>query len=1049
MIAIKPEVEALIGEIDFLDNDYNDDGFITYWAERALRDGLETTEMLLSDMGYLKPLVERGIGRVLNLFDSDDSGLLSYWANEVQRIMQDENLSHDDALAKIEQTIKDTYNIQGNVTFYMNDDEVVFFDKDGNILFRYQLPEDLDHTEYRPLYVLISPDDRHAVIIWERIEHTSQMDPNHPDRHYFYYTKIVFGNNPRIDVIMGNFYGEVNHALMTPDGNYLMIGFSDDSLPDKVMFINLTNNSQIATTPLRGGPGRIVDMISAPDSKRMYLISDNACVTIFDPQTGNVLATIETPWYYTSNWEGKLYISDDGNILTIVDKDGNEVKYDVSDLNNIHQIEEIPPEILQALIPYVEQLLGVPFDEDNPQHQGFLTYWGQRAVKEGLENIENLLQAMITIKDEVEALIGEIDFLDNDYNDDGFITYWAERALRDGLETTEMLLSDMGYLKPLVERGIGRVLNLFDSDDSGLLSYWANEVQRIMQDENLSHDDALAKIEQTIKDTYNIQGNVTFYMNDDEVVFFDKDGNILYTYTLPEDQIYTNGHLPNTYYTPEKVLISQDDTKAIIFYSTTVTSPGVVNFSVVEIDLVNKQEQCILDGSDTNKGRPEFKNAFFAQNDKYIIIGYEGSEIINGTLIGKSSYILFYDYENGKLIANIPNTNLANDGSAIKDMLLSPQEDRLYVLTGFYGKATDAVNIYDVKTGELLARITDNDIAEAKTILISDDGNILTVITNNGKEIKYDVSDLTNIHQIQEIPDEIIDALKPYIQQLLGSYDENNPQHQGLMTYWGQRAVKEGLENIENLLQAMITIKDEVEALIGEIDFLDNDYNDDGFITYWAERALRDGLETTEMLLSDMGYLKPLVERGIGRVLNLFDSDDSGLLSYWANEVQRLMQEEGLSHEEALARVEQRIRETYNIDLTASEILTRALQTQFSTTDPKEVEEAISKMTPDVVAQLVEFAEKLLKGEASSQDLHLHLIVNFSSPQAADYALEGLGRLILWELHNGLSGISVPYNPDLPSYALEVEITGLRGIMDLVFLIITEDVVSVSLCSSS
>ncbi|RKY37825.1 MAG: hypothetical protein DRP73_01085, partial [Candidatus Omnitrophota bacterium] len=204
-----------------------------------------------------------------------------------------------------------------------------------------------------------------------------------------------------------------------------------------------------------------------------------------------------------------------------------------------------------------------------------------------------------------------------------------------------------------------------------------------------------------------------------------------------------------------------------------------------------------------------------------------------------------------------------------------------------------------------------------------------------------------------------------------------------------------------------------------------------------------------EMLLSDMGYLKPLVERGIGRVLNLFDSDDSGLLSYWANEVQRLMQEEGLSHEEALARVEQRIRETYNIDLTASEILTRALQTQFSTTDPKEVEEAISKMTPDVVAQLVEFAEKLLKGEASSQDLHLHLIVNFSSPQAADYALEGLGRLILWELHNGLSGISVPYNPDLPSYALEVEITGLRGIMDLVFLIITEDVVSVSLCSSS
>jgi len=49
------------------------------------------------------------------------------------------------------------------------------------------------------------------------------------------------------------------------------------------------------------------------------------------------------------------------------------------------------PVVYDELIPYIEDLLGIVFDEDDPQHMGFLTYWSQQADIEGLANIEHYL----------------------------------------------------------------------------------------------------------------------------------------------------------------------------------------------------------------------------------------------------------------------------------------------------------------------------------------------------------------------------------------------------------------------------------------------------------------------------------------------------------------------------------------------------------------------------------------------------------------------------------------------------------------------------------
>jgi hypothetical protein len=682
--------------------------------------------MLLSDMAILKPLIERGIGRSLDVFDPDDSGLLSFWADEVQRIMQDEGLSHDDALAKIVQKIKDTYNFQGNITFYMNDDEVVFFDKDGNIIYTYKLPDDLEHTEYKPLYVLISSDDKIAGIIWERIEHSSDINPHHPDRHYFYVTKLDFSNLQVTNIIEGE-YGNVRRALMTTDGNYLMLGYGTDSLPDKVMFINLANNSQITTENILGGPGIVVDMILQPDDTRLYVISDEGYVTIFSPQTGDVLAEIATPWYENNvlNWKGKLYISDDGKILTIVDKDGNEVKYDVSDLNNIHQIEEIPEEIKQALIPYIEQLLG-SYDENNPQHQGFLNYWGQQVLDlinqglpqdEAVAKITQLLDNMYQIKPEIEALVGKIDFLDDDYSDNGFISFWAKKigttdeyGITWSLEYTKQVLGNMKELLPVVEALIGDV-NFFDDNhqDDGFLTTWA---QKVGTTDEYGVTWSLEYTKQVLSNMKELLPEVEALIGD--VNFFDdnhQDDGFLTTWAQKVGTEDT--------FNDEAITWTLDYTKQVLNYM--------------------KQ---IWDSDFDNNGQKEIEE-----------------------LIGAINLLDGDHRDNGFL------TYWAQTAVALND--INKVKQRLYIWK------------------RLLPPIEQKE-ARKLDLFNPDDSGIVSYWSSEvekridqGMSLEDAIQEVINLI-LQDEPT-VYEELIPYIEQLLGvTFDKDNPQHMGFLTYWSQ-----------------------------------------------------------------------------------------------------------------------------------------------------------------------------------------------------------------------------------------------------------------------
>ncbi len=128
-------------------------------------------------------------------------------------------------------------------------------------------------------------------------------------------------------------------------------------------------------------------------------------------------------------------------------------------------------------------------------------------------------------------------------------------------------------------------------------------------------------------------------------------------------------------------------------------------------------------------------------------------------------------------------------------------------------------------------------------------------------------------------------SIKPSLEALVGSIDllDNNYDDNGLLTFWAQYAQDFGLQHTINIINNMAQIKDEVEALIGPVDLYDQQYGDNGFLTYWAEYAIDVGINTVETLLSNMAEILPEVEAVIGTV-DLFDGDynDNGFLSYWA-----------------------------------------------------------------------------------------------------------------------------------------------------------------------
>ncbi|MDP8234740.1 MAG: hypothetical protein P9M06_08120, partial [Candidatus Saelkia tenebricola] len=145
--------------------------------------------------------------------------------------------------------------------------------------------------------------------------------------------------------------------------------------------------------------------------------------------------------------------------------------------------------------------------------------------------------------------------------------------------------------------------------------------------------------------------------------------------------------------------------------------------------------------------------------------------------------------------------------------------------------------------------------------------------------------------------------LSPKVNQLLGKFDA------GFFTYFAEHALAElngGLDYTCDLLQAMADVRASVEALIGNVNFMDQQYNDNGFITYWAEQAVEKGAGYINQHLSIWKRLLSYIEDQEGRALNLYDSEDGGILSHWAVEVETRV-DGGMSLENAINEVIQLI----------------------------------------------------------------------------------------------------------------------------------------------
>ncbi|MDP8234057.1 MAG: hypothetical protein P9M06_04570, partial [Candidatus Saelkia tenebricola] len=758
MAEIADEVEALLGGLNFFDNNPQDDGFITFWAQEIVAGNITVNEVetLFSDITYLKPAIDRALNRTLDPTDENDSGILFFWAGEVTRLMGDEGLTHQEALLRVEQAIIDAFNLS-EVTFYMTGDEVVFFDGDGNIIYTFTLPEDEGIGEFNPKFILISPDDSFAIVVWEAISHTSWITSHHQDHYSFNATKIdLVGKTEQKLPDFSEKAGYIKDVVMTENGKYLMLSYQPwQRLPGQVIFFNLETNQEIANTALRGGPEVSVDMMLSPDNTRLYVLSDHAFVMIFDVYTGEVLATIETPWYYTYNWEGTTYISDDGNILTVVGEDGIEVQYNVTDLNNIFKIENVSPEIIEALIPYIEALIGAPYDENNPQHEGFMMFWAEQAVAGNLQDVQDLLGAMAGILPQVEALIGVVDLLDNNTDDNGFLSYWAEQAVSRGVEEVNRVLYIWERLVPYIEDREGRALDLFDSDDSGIVSFWADEVTARV-DGGMSLEDAIDEV-------------IELILNPGGVLTPTQEALVPYVEALLG------------------VAFDQDDAQLM----------GFLSYWAERADA---------------EGLVNIQNLLDAMAD--ILIEVEA-------LIGPVNLLDENDKGNGFLT--------------------------------YWAEQVIATNLTEVKTLlSNIAAIRPSLEALVGSIDLLDDSHedngLITFWAQYAQDygLQHTIDIINNMAQVKDEVEALIGTVDLYDNQ----YGDN-----GFLTYWAEYAIDVGINTVEVLLANMAAILPEVEAVIGAVDLFDNNYDDNGFLTYWAEYAVANGVQKTKDILSNMNTI--------------------------------------------------------------------------------------------------------------------------------------------------------------------------------------------------
>jgi hypothetical protein len=553
------EIEELIGAINLLDGDHRDNGFLTYWAQTAVAlNDINKVKQRLYIWKRLLPPIEQKEGRKLDLFNPDDSGIVSYWSSEVEKRV-DEGMSLEDAIQEVINLIlQDEPTVYEELIPYIEQLLGGTFDKDnpqhmGFLTYWSQLVDEkgMDYVE-----TLLSNMAEIKPQIEALIGKVDFLDDNYQDNGFITYwadyaidvgldrVKNLLSNMVQILPHLENLIGEINLLDNNYDDNGLLTFWAEYAIDN-----NLAKSESIIDNMVEIKPQ--IEALIGP-------------INLFDHQYGdNGFLT------YWADYANDVGLNRVKNLLT-----------------NMAEVK-----------PYVEAIIGkINFFDDNYNDNGFITYWAEYAIDNGLDKAKSILDAMNQIlnndwdnngKPEFEELIGKINFFDHHYDDNGFLTYWAEEALKDGVEEVERRLYIWKRLRPYVEEEEGRTLNLFDSKDAGILSYWSFEVEKLIA-QGKPLETAIQEIIDKLSSGHSLSSFL--YETSEKILYFFKDGNgIDFETGLPYSfiTITKDGEIHHNFFSPEYTSISD-----IAMYIVSLVSLGKLG-KISNEELESKVSQLI------------------------------------------------------------------------------------------------------------------------------------------------------------------------------------------------------------------------------------------------------------------------------------------------------------------------------------------------------------------------------------------------------------------------------------------------------------------------
>ena len=413
MVAVRGAVENLIGKVDILNAPYEDNGFLTYWAEQALVLGVPKVNQILYTWKQILPAIERFEGRKLNLFNPDDSGIVSFWAGEVQKLV-DGGMGLEPAIAQVIQLILN----QGQVILTPTMEALIpYVEPLIGATFDVDNPLHMGFLTY-----------------WAERADAEGLQG----------IKDLLSAMADVLDAVENLIGKVDILNAPYEDNGFLTYWAERALAEGAAKITALLNAMANIRPAVEALIGPIDLFNGDDPGNGFLTywaeralaegaaKINQVLYIW----GQLIPSIET-------YEGRaldLFNPDDSGIVSFwagevqkLVEGGMGLEPAIAQVIQLilNQGQVILTPTQQALIPYVEPLIGATFDVDNPLHMGFLSYWAERADTEGLQGIKDLLSAMAAVLPAVKNLIGNINLFDENDPGNGFLTYWAERALTE------------------------------------------------------------------------------------------------------------------------------------------------------------------------------------------------------------------------------------------------------------------------------------------------------------------------------------------------------------------------------------------------------------------------------------------------------------------------------------------------------------------------------------------------------------------------------------------------------------------------------------------